>query len=298
MYDLNIPDDERGDVLSERKQAAPAHEGKCPACNQKIGDGAVLCIKCGFNLTEGKRLETAVVDEADAEAAKDKQKQEKTNVVRLTEADALIEKGNRAALAQGRDITKKKAGDEAMRVGADAEHRMKEYVIPGVSMVVMLLILGALTPIGWDASGTVNAISDATGWDLPVMMGYGVAYLLKAVFWVGWYIALWVGLIVLNALLSVGIGSIGSAIIKIGALASGVMLMSAVYGSVMHLLTGGLAGAGGIGMVVHIACILSLFYVLCYQFFEMEGKEPLYYFIISVGLPLIVISLIGMFLAM
>ncbi len=43
-------------------QQAAAQTGRCPACNQSIKPGAVICIKCGYNLKKGKRMQTAVTD--------------------------------------------------------------------------------------------------------------------------------------------------------------------------------------------------------------------------------------------
>lgn len=52
-------------------QQAAAETGRCPACNQSINPGAVICIKCGYNLRKGKRLQTKVAEgeEAAAQAA-------------------------------------------------------------------------------------------------------------------------------------------------------------------------------------------------------------------------------------
>ncbi|HEX7009267.1 MAG TPA: hypothetical protein VF184_04755, partial [Phycisphaeraceae bacterium] len=43
-----------------------SRQEKCPACNQALKPGAVICINCGYNLQEGKRLKTQVGGEADA----------------------------------------------------------------------------------------------------------------------------------------------------------------------------------------------------------------------------------------
>ncbi len=43
-------------------QKSADQTGRCPACNQSIKPGAVICIKCGYNLKKGKRVQTNVVD--------------------------------------------------------------------------------------------------------------------------------------------------------------------------------------------------------------------------------------------
>ncbi|GAB4109563.1 MAG: hypothetical protein Kow00105_18310 [Phycisphaeraceae bacterium] len=48
-------------------QQAAAQTGRCPACNQSIKPGAIICVKCGYNLRKGKRLQTTVAGEGDPE---------------------------------------------------------------------------------------------------------------------------------------------------------------------------------------------------------------------------------------
>ncbi|MEX1016200.1 MAG: hypothetical protein WD534_08560 [Phycisphaeraceae bacterium] len=51
--------------------SASAAPGKCPACNQALKPGAVLCIKCGYNLQTGSQLQTAVVETPEPDASDD-----------------------------------------------------------------------------------------------------------------------------------------------------------------------------------------------------------------------------------
>lgn len=44
-------------------QQAAAKTGRCPACNQSINPSAIICIKCGYNLKKGKRMQTQVADD-------------------------------------------------------------------------------------------------------------------------------------------------------------------------------------------------------------------------------------------
>lgn len=62
-YALNTAEQPPG--TPEATPAAGADSGKCPNCNQSISAGAVVCVKCGFNLQEGRRMKTEVAaDEA------------------------------------------------------------------------------------------------------------------------------------------------------------------------------------------------------------------------------------------
>ncbi|MFI4859655.1 MAG: hypothetical protein ACIAXF_03120 [Phycisphaerales bacterium JB063] len=40
--------------------ATPANDGKCPKCNSKIADTAVICLNCGLNLREGTVMKPTV----------------------------------------------------------------------------------------------------------------------------------------------------------------------------------------------------------------------------------------------
>ncbi len=56
-YEMAEHPDEGGPAM---QAAATSGHGKCPACNQPIRPGAVICVKCGFNLASGKRMQTQV----------------------------------------------------------------------------------------------------------------------------------------------------------------------------------------------------------------------------------------------
>ncbi len=63
-YDLDLTgiDESIVEAPPSAAQKAAAQTGRCPACNQSINPGAVICIKCGYNLKKGKRIQTAVAD--------------------------------------------------------------------------------------------------------------------------------------------------------------------------------------------------------------------------------------------
>jgi DNA-directed RNA polymerase subunit RPC12/RpoP len=63
-YDLDLTgiDESIVEAPPSAAQQAAAQTGRCPACNQSINPGAVICIKCGYNLKKGKRLQTAIAD--------------------------------------------------------------------------------------------------------------------------------------------------------------------------------------------------------------------------------------------
>lgn len=68
-YDLDLTgiDESVAEPPPTPAQQAAAQTGRCPACNQSINPGAVICIKCGYNLRKGKRLQTTVAEGADVQ---------------------------------------------------------------------------------------------------------------------------------------------------------------------------------------------------------------------------------------
>jgi DNA-directed RNA polymerase subunit RPC12/RpoP len=46
--------------LPSEQAAAPAHGGKCPSCAAEISKQAVICIQCGFDVKEGRQIETSL----------------------------------------------------------------------------------------------------------------------------------------------------------------------------------------------------------------------------------------------
>lgn len=60
-YDLDY--DAAADTpASPEHHAAPATNGKCPSCNSPVRQGAMLCLNCGFNMAEGKKIQAPTVE--------------------------------------------------------------------------------------------------------------------------------------------------------------------------------------------------------------------------------------------
>ena len=66
-YDLNLDEGQRHPDAPE-PIAVPANDGKCPSCNNKIKETAVICLNCGFNLKAGQKIQTTILDEPDTPA--------------------------------------------------------------------------------------------------------------------------------------------------------------------------------------------------------------------------------------
>lgn len=58
-YELDLDEQTEDPAASH---AAPSNNGKCPVCNSPVRAGAVLCMNCGFNMAEGKKIEAPKVE--------------------------------------------------------------------------------------------------------------------------------------------------------------------------------------------------------------------------------------------
>ena len=60
-YDLDLEKtDAPREPLPSEAGRTPAHGGKCPSCGTAISQQAVVCVQCGFDLKEGRRIETSL----------------------------------------------------------------------------------------------------------------------------------------------------------------------------------------------------------------------------------------------
>lgn len=99
-----------------RKLAVEPIDGKCPVCNVKLREGAVVCMTCGFNLEEGNKVQTAVAEPADAEEE------------------------NPDDPDQDSPYTKKQKRDEERAIAAINQHQWLDYKLPAILSVVGVLL--------------------------------------------------------------------------------------------------------------------------------------------------------------
>lgn len=52
---------EEGNPDEPAHHAQPANNGKCPTCNTPVREGAVICMNCGFNMAEGRKMDAPAV---------------------------------------------------------------------------------------------------------------------------------------------------------------------------------------------------------------------------------------------
>lgn len=174
-YDLDL--DESGDGPAQH--ATPAKGGKCPSCNSPVREGALLCMNCGFNMAEGKKVQT------DVAAAP-------------VEPDESYD-----------GMTKKQRREAALLADMQAEHWHKHYKGPAILAVIGLamvllnnLVLGPMAPMFDGYSFAEIALG------LTIHMGYTLVINSALMF---------AALLILVYVFGQGFGSLSSVLIKIAA---------------------------------------------------------------------------------
>lgn len=246
-YDLAL-DDEGRTAADPEPKAAPPIGGKCPACNVKVADTAVICLNCGFNMKEGKRVQTAIVADAPVDVS----------TLKTPAGTPDVEETVKRA---------KSREDYDAQVVADAarQHRFEELIFPlivmGIGTGFMLLNAFVLAPTfyGSPAGGSLTFGA--------AIAGYAFFFAVTIVFM---FPILLGGIFFMAAVLGSSFGNLFTALLKLAAL---VVLVVAFDDSMKLGLNILLDGFGGIGWMIRIAFLVALFYPLCGKLFDMEGYE-------------------------
>ncbi|MEM1354484.1 MAG: hypothetical protein AAGH88_06320 [Planctomycetota bacterium] len=271
-YELALDEDGRTAADPEPK-AAPAVGGRCPVCNTKVPETAVICLNCGFNMKEGKRVETAVVADASEQDTAPENPQTQQASDRARNRD---------------DYDSEVAADTARR------HRWEEIIFPlivvGVGLFFALLNALVLAPYfdrtvntqyGMDVGFGLSALAYVVVFALTIVLMFPI--LLGGIFFMA-------------AVLGSSFGNLFTALLKLAAL---VTLVVAVDDSVaigLDIITGGF---GGIGWFIRIAILVAVFYPLCSTLFDMEHHEIgimiLFYLIAPMFVGILVYALVSGF---
>lgn len=205
-YDLDLTgiDETIVEAPPTPAQQAAAQTGRCPACNQSISRGAVICIKCGYNLRKGKRLQTTV---AQGDAAP------KTGALPASIAgSALASVGGVSPVTGALENREDEAGTS----------RFVDLWLP-----LDLIVLGVVVSFIEQFYFTGNAATGVAA--AAVHVGVNLALILPM---------LLVAMVIAVKLLDVAFGPLGQALFKLAA----VVLGPAAIGSIIAFLIGGLMG--------------------------------------------------------
>lgn len=213
----------------------PAHDGKCPSCNSPLKEHAVLCLNCGFNVSEGKKIQTAIAEPPGP--------------------DEPIEDDEPK-------LTKQEKRDAARIADAQAQHHWQDYKLPailiGVGFVLFLLNI-LLVPS-----------SDYASYGLATPMEKRIGYLIGTVFSTTVQAGLiFAGLLLLVALFGAAFGGVGSVILKVLAITIVVQQFSSTFVIGMDITM----GMGLLAILLKWLVYLGLMIGLFVKLLDLDGAE-------------------------
>jgi hypothetical protein len=224
--------------------AKPANDGKCPSCNSPVRGGAVLCMNCGFNMAEGKKLETAV---------------------------AATPAGPEEAPAPS-TLTKKQEREMERAAEIHAQHWMMDYKAPIILIIIgfaLVLINNlVLAPIAPAFEGYFGSRLDLI---VDLTIGTAIGLFINAAL-------LFAGLFVLIWLFGSGFGALGSVLLKV--LAITLLTQEVTFFVVIGLDV--MFSTGGLGWLIGWAAYITVMIVMCAKFLDVDFTEfrVLFWFIL------------------
>ncbi|MBX2850495.1 MAG: zinc-ribbon domain-containing protein [Phycisphaeraceae bacterium] len=264
-YELDL-DAEDNPVV---KHATSSNGGKCPSCNSPVRDGAVLCMNCGFNMAEGKKLQTAIAASAPA-----------------PQPDSDDAPTDRTTARLQRD----------MEVAADTHKAFvwQEYTLP-IVLVCFGLAFALINALGLAPAVNEMINNKGAAW-VPIsnreaMIAYIVAYALTLVMMMPLLLG---GIFFMAAVFGSAFGNLFTALLKLFALTVFVVSLDQMVNLLMDLATGGF---GFIGWGIRFSVVFAAFYPICVKLFDMESHEIWVMLLIYVIGP-IAIGMLAMMIAM
>jgi uncharacterized membrane protein len=257
----------------EKARAAPvdqvAGDGRCPSCGSKVNPGAVICLNCGFNVKEGRKVETEVLSPAAGPAPANPSSLAAVNPVASTAAADLSARADR---------------DAEMAEEAERRHRFNERILPLILMGVGAVLVAlsnsayALLPVDqYDLNGLERALYNL------ILSGLRFVIQIPIMF---------VGIFIVARIFSSSYGSIGSAILKLMAIALCMNATSDIVSVAILFMTGGTSVFGIEGLMGWGASLIA-FFILCAKFFDMDGLEGFVFWLILEFGPWIFLFFLG-----
>ena len=253
--------------------------GKCPSCNSPVAAHAVICIKCGFNLKEGKKIKTSVEAGPAGPARRSRKKTPPPpdppgeTVGALTGANAIAQ-----AAAKKKAAMNDLVADTARKQLLMDRH----YPIALIAIGVVLILLNAfvLAPMESDTILAAWQLQGGTGnsrliVSLAMLVKAGVRFVVQVPI-------LLLGILAVAKMFGSSYGTLLTAMLKLAALAIMVSAVNDCVGQILDIITGGL---GGIGWPIQFAFEFGVFITIGIWLFEMEYLEVLVLYCIMVFLP-------------
>lgn len=252
-YDLDLP--EEAPVTAEQLVTAP--DGKCPNCGNSVSDTAVVCTNCGFDLKEGKKLDTAVGE--------------------TTEQDAPAATSNAAptSMYSAYMATARVPG------AVEEDHTFTEIWAPAILGIVGLVLI---------LLDCFLILDPQYMFDSTLSVTPRILRLIQRFFAVGFQLPfLFGGIVVVGMLFGTSFSSVWSAILKFVSVA---LFLNGFEGCLESLMDRITEGLGFAGMFVTATLNMGAFFGICAWIFDLDITETFLLWAVSMMLPM----WLGMFL--
>jgi len=274
-YELALPGNDPISLSPAKPEAVVKHQGKCPQCGSKLKPEAILCLNCGYNLAEGKKVQTEVGEVPDPAAAQ--------SAKPTGPAPQLL--ANQAFSQATSRVAKRLEAREDEDDGTKTD-----YIIP-LSVLgagVLLIILNAL--VVYDPYIWIDRVNKANSAGFGVLMAapepivlrltqlarMGFTVLLQIPF-------LFIGLLLVAKLFGTSFGYIVPAMIKILACA---VAVNAIDYTVYFLLDRVTDGFAFIGSMFSSSVSFATFWALTSWLFDLEIMEMFVLYVLTAMLPI------------
>jgi hypothetical protein len=257
-YELDLGEDERHPDAPE-PVAVPANDGKCPACNSKISDRAVICLNCGFNLRQGERIQTSVVNAPD-----EPDDTEPTDTGRPAGPGPLMAAPavGTAALSARRRVDQDEIAAETAR-----HHQFMDYKLPAILLavgaVIALVNILVLAPAAPSMAGPGQGAFSRMEVMIYEAINSAGSFVLNAAL-------LFVGLIILVQLFGAAFGEVFSVILKIAAI---VLLVGEVLAAIFFAFDIATGGFGYLAILFNWFIYLGLMCAMCIKLLDLDITE-------------------------
>ena len=254
-YDLSDP--APGPGGGGRGMSAGGAKSVCPSCNAAVKPTASLCVNCGFDLKEGKRLETRVEQEVSGDD-------------RHGGASSSFTETSGAGLDH-----------DALAAETEAQHYRQETLYPlillGAGVALLILNAMVLFPRALNSNAWAQAFGIQANWLESVWL-YTKATAVQTLLQLPLMLA---AIFLTAALFSSNYGTLGKAMIKLLAL---VLVVSCFEDACYLLLDIWTGGFGGIGFMLVLALSVAVFFSLAMPLFDMDVNEAfVLWFITLIG---------------
>lgn len=246
-------------------QQAAAETGRCPACNQSIKTGAVICVKCGYNLKKGKRLQTDVANEDSPQA-----------VGKLPDAlanSALANIGGTSSIAKALE---------------NREDEYKPSKIVDLWIPIVMIVMGLFITFGgcWLFQNYLP-LKDQLDWRLHALISYPIQLFVM------------VPLMLIAATmtvrtLSTSFGPLGPGVLKLTAITMGPLAIADILAAVLVPATIQIAIQG---IIAAIGMYFAFYIIFCAPFlfmmFDLEYMEVMFTAVANIILRTICMAVVG-----